>query len=289
MFYIFDLYNKFTLDHYDYAVFGSATKNFISCTRVGKKCVFSSLDDIDFLVVGVYDSSDDTKEYYHLFDLMNIIKYNKNISINGLEYTLLRRLKNRGVTSYLGLDSINSLRLDVTLSNPSKDFLNSITKNKLIGREYTDKKGYLIGYNSSMLKDGVLIIPDGIVNISRFRDSYNDCSSLFNSVYIPKSLNIHTTNLSNLCNLRLSGNIDSKGGCFIFEGDINITSSRLFDLKCPLIKSLGKIKYNKSELKRVFIYSESLIDCIGDKIYLVDKDSVTEINFNDLSVVRKKQ
>ena len=286
MFYICGIYDADTRKYFR-KIYISNSATVYNDLRDVITCSFRHIRNIQ---AGVYDSADNSIEWYDIIDLLKIIE-SSNVEINGLELKYYADFKKDGTARPTNISSLREYNIVTTISIPDKEFMHTIAKYKMMGIDI-DLDGTLKKFDSRFCKDGVVVLPDevrgtGIGIFSNFDRSiplykfivgknfnFNDIGVISgilncgdkNVVVFKDDVNISLDDFSSIGN-----NIYSRGT--LTHGDFN----KIMD---KLVKSNRRIRgrffdYNKIPSRKYFLADSEnvyVLDFINYKTYTTKND-----------------
>lgn len=264
--------------------------NSATAYTVSRDVVTCSFKHIRNIQAGVFDSTDNSIEWYDILDLLKIVE-SSNVEINGLELKYYVNFKKDGTARPTNIPSLREYNLITTISVPDREFMQTIAKYKMMGIDI-DLDGTLKKFDSRFCKDGVVVLPDevrgtGIGIFSNFDRSiplykfivgknfnFNDIGVISgilncgdkNVVVFEDDVSISLDNF-----IRIKNNVYSRGT--LTHGDFNKIMDRL-------IKSNTRIKgrffdYNKIPSRKYFLADSEnvyVLDFINFKTYTTKND-----------------
>lgn len=281
MFYICGVYNKALCRYFRRLYLTNYRKDL--CIYDERLCCM--FEDSGNVLLGVFDSTDNSVEWYGVLDLLSIID-SANVEIKGVNIEYLKSYTKRGTARPSNTDSMKSCTIDVTLVNTSTEFRRDIAKSKLLGVEILPD-GTLMNYSPTFCKDGILTFPDEVHYLGNRCFRYDD--------KLPAYMFLVGKNFA----LRDVGKVV---GCLsygdknvvVFQDDITV-SRRLFeDIRCN-IYTRGTMKYGNFESLMSALVNHNnkkfngywrYRDLISDKrkIFLADSNKICILDFGNLSV-----
>lgn len=243
MYYIFSIYNKSSGDYINIVDMYRGAYFVQNESMHTLSCDFSIIDSI---VIGIFDDSDYSKEYYTLKDLIYIIQ-NYKVDIYGFSYSLISGKD-------LLIDNLDKIHIFKTIENPNKDFMIKLTKMKIFGNSHISLLRSLVGFNEDYVRNGIFYIPDDVINLDlSVSECIHEGFPLFDKIYVPKYLD-----LSNLNNRKIVGDLLISGnnynyGKVLLNVDLDLIPSTLISFCFNDIETSGKI--NLYDLSSIFHYS----------------------------------
>lgn len=233
---------------------------------------YCSMESLNRFMIGIYDSSDESIEYYTAGQIVEIIK-KFNIDIKGVALNI-------SITSYI--------YISVAIVNPSNDLLKDITRNKFLGIQYMNEAYELIKINKEFIDKDTLIIPEGIKYISnKILEEDNVDPSYFNCtrIKLPDSFDFKykLVNLGRLANSSYKRVRDTSDNFIITNKDL-IIDKKFFKNTCCSVISSGKIEFATNldtlfyerGLSGIAYYSYINRDSL---FYYIDKNSTKILDF----------
>lgn len=283
MFYICGIYNK-ALCRYFRSIYLKTYQRDLYVRGERLCCMF---EDSGNVLLGVFDSTDSSVEWYGVLDLLSIMD-SANVEIKGVNIEYLKSHTKRGTARPSNIESMKSCLINVALANASDEYRQDIAKKRLLGVEILED-GTLMNYHSSFCKDGVLTLPDEVRYLGRNCFRYDDKLPAY-MFLVGKNFaldHIHRV-------VQCLGHGDRNSHVVVFQDDITVTINLLTDIKCN-IYTRGTISYgNFKKLmvtlanhnnKRVHnMWKYHLLMKEKRKFFLADSKKICIVDFGNLSV-----
>lgn len=280
MFYICGVYNK-ALCRYFRRVNLTNYQRDLCVRRDQLFCMFEGSSNV---LIGVFDSTDSSVEWYSVIDLLSIID-SANVEIKGVKIDYYASYKKRGTARPSNTDSMKSCEIDVALANTSIEFRKDIAKNKLLGVEILED-GTLMNYSPDFCKDGIITLPDEVHYLGR------ECFNYGNKYPAYMFLVGKNFALSDVWRVSRCLNYGDKN-VVVFQDDITIPVRLFTDIKCN-IYTRGTIKYgnfknlmtkladnNRGRVYGYWNYRDLIYN--KRKFFLADSDKICILDFGNFS------
>lgn len=267
MFYIFDLYDKYSGCHCRKVYAGIRVSNYTF--RGGM--ITLSFEYLNNIVVGVFDTKDGTKEYYSADAILSLVK-ESNIDIIGCNVNKSKR-------------GVSSVEYTVEAIDPSKEYYKSLAKSKILCNQVLDLKRRVLRIPSSCVNDNVLTLPVG--GVSLYTLEVEGGVSDYSVISVPTGYNIHSEDFL-ICLSHLRDGSSSSIPTIVFEDEFRVTAYRLCVLGICNIISKTSIKYTKKDLDGVFRYPSFYdISRNNNYVYLQDNYKRVIIDLYNKAIVRE--
>ena len=236
MFYISGIYDK-ALTMYAKDLYCNHTSS--SWSRYGN-ILTCNIELIDSIMIAVYDTSDDSTEWYFVQDLLNILQ-TSSLTIQGIDVSFYKKFTDKGYHRINDVATIKTLHFHVSISKSGRSDLHKIAKIRMLGIDIDiDSDGTLNKAPENFITNGVFIVPDYVLSFAR---GFADASPYFKSV---TSIVIHKdfdlSSHSHIYNLkRFMNNNLHQDATLIVNDDFRLTTSMFSNLKCNIVVK-GDIK-----------------------------------------------
>lgn len=268
MFYISDIYDDVLKEHFIDAEFTHA----INRCYTSNRCLSCNLDSISTVLVGVYDVSDNSIEYYFLPDLLGIM-YNSSIEVKGVECKYFKKYIDKGYARIDDIVTMMKLKLHVSISGTTKEDVKVLAKAKVMGVDI-DTDGALNTMCDNFLVGDSIVIPEYVKSFSRemYRNSprYNSVTKLV----LHEDFNLNT-GLAGLVWF-LKQNL-SKDALLVIDGDFKLSTNTFNYLRCNIYVTnevkIGNFKayVNMIKTNRYIEMSKAVFTVEDSKVkYIID-------------------
>lgn len=228
MFYISGIYDK-ALTMYVKDLYCNHTST--SWNRYGDTLT-CNIELIDSIMIAVYDTSDNSTEWYFVQDLLNILQ-TSSLTIQGIDVSFYKKFMDKGYHRIDDAVTIRTLHFHVSISKSGRSDLHNIAKVRMLGIDI-DSDGTLNKAPENFVTNGVFIVPDYVLSFAR---GFADASPYFKSVtsiMVHKDFDLY----SNSCiyNLkRFMHNNLHQDATLIVNDDFRLTTSMFSNLKCNIL------------------------------------------------------
>lgn len=228
MFYISGIYDK-ALTMYAKDLYCNHTSS--SWSRYGD-ILTCNIELIDSIMVAVYDTSDDSTEWYFVQDLLNILQ-TSSLTIQGIDVSFYKKFMDKGYHRIDDAVTIRTLHFHVSISKSGRSDLHNIAKIRMLGIDI-NSDGTLNKAPENFVSNGVFIVPDYVLS---FAPGFADASPYFKSV---TSIMVHKdfdlSSHSHIYNLkRFMHNNLHQDATLIVNDDFRLTTSMFSNLKCNIL------------------------------------------------------
>lgn len=283
MFFISDIYDNVTSYHATELVSGGNNRGY----RTYKNTIHCELDGLNSILLCVYDSTDNSSEWYSVIDILKLLATTK-VSITGVEYQFYAwAVKgHRARPDYL--DSLKSLTISVSISNSSKAHVTTIAKMKLLGVDITTD-GTLSCMHDSFVHGDSIILPNEVKYLGHgfYRDS-----NMYNVKKLVVSDNFCFNDNNTCFQLKQFFKQRLKNAVLVIDGDLRVTPSSVYDLKMSMYVR-GKLSLGDFKKVMESLSSKSpreyrrFTGLRGEYFIVADKDYIYTLDFIQYRVLRK--
>lgn len=193
-----------------------------------------NIELIDSIMVAVYDTSDDSTEWYFVQDLLNILQ-TSSLTIKGIDVSFYKKFMDKGCHRIDDTVTIKTLHFHVSISKSGRSDLHNIAKVRMLGIDIDiDSDGTLNKASENFISNGVFIVPDYVLSFSY---GVSDASPNFKSV---TSIVVHKdfdlSSHSCLYNLkRFMRNNLHQDATLVVNDDLRLTTGMFSNLKCNIL------------------------------------------------------
>ena len=231
---------------------------------------YYNFDIVESIKVGVYDTTDNSTEWYDLLGLLKIVE-SSNVEIDGLKLEYYAKYAKMIIKRPSDLATLKGITIRTTIADVDKKFLPTIAKYKMVGIDIS-MDGTLRKFDSRFCKDGVVVLPDEVrdIDLRAFSD-FNRRTPL-HKLIAGKNLGIWSINY-----IRELFNGGDKN-IVVFEDDVYIDIDKFKHLYCNIYSrgTLTHSNFNKL-IKKVSTSKQGYF--ANKKFFLADSKSIYVLDF----------
>lgn len=231
---------------------------------------YYNFDIIESIKVGVYDTTDNSTEWYDLLGLLKIVE-SSNVEIDGLKLEYYAKYAKMPIKRPSDLATLKRIDIRTTIADADKKFLSTIAKYKMIGIDIS-MDGILRKFDSRFCKDGVVVLPDEVRDIDyRAFSGFNRRTPL-HKLIAGKNLGIWSIQY-----IRELFNGGDKN-IVVFEDDVFIDIDKFKHLYCNIYSrgTLTHSNFNKL-IKKVSTSKHGYF--VNKNFFLADSKSIYVLDF----------
>lgn len=231
---------------------------------------YYNFDIIESIKVGVYDTTDNSTEWYDLLGLLKIVE-SSNVEIDGLKLEYYAKYAKMLIKRPSDIATLKGITIRTTIADTDKKFLPTIAKYKMVGIDIS-MDGTLRKFDSRFCKDGVVVLPDGVraIDFRAFSD-FNRRTPL-HKLIAGKNLGIW--------NIRYFRELFNGGdkNIVVFEDDVYIDIDTFKHIYCNIYSrgTLTHSNFNKL-MKKVSTSKYGYL--ANKKFFLADSKSIYVLDF----------
>lgn len=244
--------------------------------RFSNNTFYLPLTESDMLSIEIFDSTDGSREWYSLSQLLSIIEQYQ-LNIEGIKISYYATFAKKGLAHPTCLPAIKCLSIKCNLVASKDNFFN-IAKLKMSGVSISDKGG-LNSWNPNFIKGNVLQLPDYIVSLG---STYKDITPqmLLNVNTIIVSGNINLSDVRSI----LSKCRDRSEISLIFTSDVYLGIIDVLSLRCNtycrgILSTENYKNIFKPRKDRTYGKYYGVKNCTGRKFYIADSNNIHFLDF----------
>lgn len=288
MFYISGIYDEVLTAHLE-----GLDSNYSH--RKAKICdsrLYCSISDLETVIVCVFDSDDNSTEWYKVYDLIRLMEdYNLEVRGISLDYFSIAKKKHLDKPWYL--DSIKCLTIRKSIALISKKDKTDLVKMKMLGADI-DNNAVLKNIPNFLISNNTLKIPRSVLKLDTW--DYCDFGStkaletiktveIYDTLDLRDKLTIKSISrfmkvCANMCLVKIYADT------LVVNGDLHINPSRLKELRCENILVRGNLSMTGLKTMMGSLNTEPSYMAIScnrlfhdKKVILADKDYIHVLDF----------
>lgn len=234
---------------------------------------YYNFDIIESIKVGVYDTTDNSTEWYDLLGLLKIVE-SSNVEIDGLQLEYYAKYAKMRIKRPSDLVTLKGITIRTTIADTDKKFLPTIAKYKMVGIDIS-MDGTLRKFDSRFCKDGVVVLPDEVRDIGyRAFSGFNRRTPL-HKLIAGKNLGIWS--IQHIIIELFNG---GDKNIVVFEDDVYIDVDKFLHLCCNTYSrgTLTHSNFNKL-MKKVSSNPSKYANLRNKHFFLADSKSIYVLDF----------